>query len=522
MRRLLVVGGVLAALLALAVPPAVAKDYHIAGARVEVEIASDGTLFVTEHISFDFNGSFSGAYRDIPVRSGESVLDVIVAEGSTVFTPGASTELGSSGAPNSYGVEDLGSRVRVVWHYSASDEVRTFSVSYRMTGLAVAYDDVVDVNLQVWGDEWKVDLDQIEAVMSVPGSPNPGEVRVWGHPASVQGFTEFDADGVTPTLYAVNVAPATFVEMRVVFPRTMLTSTAGATVHDGPGLDGILAEEEAEIARGDAAGAVPTGVRNSVLAVLLLLIPIPFGVAWGYARFGNEPAVDYDREYEQEPPSDHLPAIVGALVSQGRAEEAAFTATLFDLIRKGVFTAEPVSVERSTWGGLKHEQISDLQIGLGDTKVELREFERHVVTIIERVLEDGPKPLHEFRKSIREDAAANHATYQSFRTAVGEATQSAGLLDLSGRVKGPAVLMGLTLVVAAIAWLVGPTFVEMVTGAANQTAFHAGVVVVAVFAFMVFGGLSAFRRLWVRRSASGALLAARWGRSATTSKTSPG
>ena len=464
MRRVFVASGVLVGLLVLAVPPAFAKDYHISDARVEVAIGPDGTLVVTEHISFDFNGSFSGAYRDIPVRSGEIVSDVVVMEGVTVFVPGAPTELGSSGAPNSFGVEDLGSRIRVVWHYQASDEVRTFTVSYRMTGLAVAYDDVVDVNLQVWGDEWKVDLDQIEAVMTVPGSPNPGEVRVWGHPASVQGFTEFAADGVTPTLYAANVGPSTFVEMRVVFPRDLLSSTAGATVHAGPGLEGILAEEEAEIARGDAVATVSTGVRNAVLAVLFLLIPIPFGLVWGYARFGSEPDVDYDREYEQEPPSDHLPAMVSALVSQGKADESAFTATLFDLIRKGVFTAEPVSVERRTWAGLKREQISDLQIGLGDTEVSLREFERHVVTIVERVLEDGPKPLHDFRKAIREDAAANAATYQSFRSAVGEATQSAGLLDLSGRIKGPAVLIGLTIVVAVIAWLAGPTVVGMVTG----------------------------------------------------------
>ena len=186
-RRPFIVGGILVALAALVVPPAFAKDYHISAARVEVEVGPDGTVEVTEHISFDFNGSFEGAYRDIPIRTGEQVLDVIVSEGATVFTPDAPTELGSSGAPSSFGVENLGSIVRVVWHYRASDEVRTFTVSYRMTGLAVAYDDVVDVYLQVWGDEWKVDLDQIEAVMRLPGSAAAGDVLVWGHPSSVQG-----------------------------------------------------------------------------------------------------------------------------------------------------------------------------------------------------------------------------------------------------------------------------------------------------------------------------------------------
>ena len=51
-----------------------------------------------------------------------------------------------------HGVEEQGDLVRIVWHHSSSNEQRTFQISYEMTGLAVAYDDVVDVNLQVAGN----------------------------------------------------------------------------------------------------------------------------------------------------------------------------------------------------------------------------------------------------------------------------------------------------------------------------------------------------------------------------------
>ena len=34
---------------------------------------------------------------------------------------------------------------RLVWHFQALDEARTFTVGYRLSGLALAYDDVVDV-----------------------------------------------------------------------------------------------------------------------------------------------------------------------------------------------------------------------------------------------------------------------------------------------------------------------------------------------------------------------------------------
>ena len=104
-----------------------------------------------------FNHLAPNRYIDPPiwtiVRQGEVVDEIYVEEGGRRYTPGASAELGSSGAPDTFGVARLGDRVRVVWHYQAFSELRTFTVGYRFRGLSVAYDDVVDVNLKVWGDE---------------------------------------------------------------------------------------------------------------------------------------------------------------------------------------------------------------------------------------------------------------------------------------------------------------------------------------------------------------------------------
>ena len=74
-------------------------------------------------------------------------------------------------------------------------------------------------------------------------------------------------------------------------------------------------------------------------------------VFWFY---GRELKTGYDREYEQEPPTETEPALVPTLLRQGgEAGSFEFTATLFDLIRRGVFTSKPVTTERSTWGGLR-------------------------------------------------------------------------------------------------------------------------------------------------------------------------
>ena len=164
-----------------------------------------------------------------------------------------------------------------------------------------------------------------------------------------------------------------------------------------------------------------------------LLAAIPAALFGAFRRFGREPKVAYDREYEQAPPSDLEPALVPALLSQGRVDEKGFTATLFDLIRRGVLTASPETVERVTWAGMRREQISDLVIGLAEGDPgPLREHETRVMTVMRRVLDEGPQPLTQFRTRIRADAAANANTYDSFRESVQKALTGRHLLDETG------------------------------------------------------------------------------------------
>jgi len=70
---------------------------------VHIAVEPDGSLAMEERITFFFDGSFTGAYRDIPLRDGERISAVSVEENGLGYAPGASAELGSSGAPNSFG-----------------------------------------------------------------------------------------------------------------------------------------------------------------------------------------------------------------------------------------------------------------------------------------------------------------------------------------------------------------------------------------------------------------------------------
>ena len=353
--------------------PAIAKSYDIAGADVEIVVEEDGALLITEHLIYDFDGSFTGAYRDIPLRSGESFEFVSVSDENTEFVPGGCAVLGCSSPAGTYGLDLQPWNARVVWHHASSDEQRTFQLVYRLRGVTRVYDDVADVQYKVWGDQWSVGADQVTANVVLPDGAVGQDILVFGHPYGVEGETSLGDDGASPDLIASDVPPYQFVEIRVVMPSVLLPDTSGATSMEGDGLEAILAEEgEYAEEANDARAAAGRGLLWGFIAFVVLTLGVGGLV---YLRYGREPKVDYDREYEQEPPTDLTPAEVGVLLSQGSLTEKQFTATLFDLIRRGVVTAERSEVNRATWAGLRNEQITDLVIGIGDTEVPLRDFE---------------------------------------------------------------------------------------------------------------------------------------------------
>ena len=242
----------------------------------------------------------------------------------------------------------------------------TFLVRYRFRGLAVAYDDVVDVNLRVWGDEWPGGLGTLTRDARRPPGPVPRALGQPGVGARASSRSPASARSCTPRVPAHQ-----FVEFRASFPRR-LTSTAGAQVAPGNGLPEIVAEEVPRSARTSTTASGSTTPRAipgarcstcccSASARRSLIV----------ARLaGLRPRAEtgYDREYEQEPPTDTEPALVPSLVRQAAsAGSNEFTATLFDLIRRGRYKSTPVTTERTIWGGLRHEDVADLQLSLGDT-----------------------------------------------------------------------------------------------------------------------------------------------------------
>src|SRR4029453_10517565 len=124
LRRALLAAFALAA--AALLVPALAHAYSPQNADVAVQVAPTGALLVTEKITI--GGAYHGAYRDIPLRQGESIDRLSPAAGGRPYTRGGSTKLGSIDRSDTFNYETNEKRVRIVWHFLAAGEPRTYTI----------------------------------------------------------------------------------------------------------------------------------------------------------------------------------------------------------------------------------------------------------------------------------------------------------------------------------------------------------------------------------------------------------
>ena len=103
-----------------------------------------------------------------------------VQEGGSGYRPGGCTVEGCVDADLRRRGIPAGGGIRIVWHHKASDQTRTFTVSYRVEDALVAYSDVLDLEWQVWGDQWDFDLDSLTASLGNPASTRPTRATASG------------------------------------------------------------------------------------------------------------------------------------------------------------------------------------------------------------------------------------------------------------------------------------------------------------------------------------------------------
>lgn len=379
--RTTMLAGVLLAILTTGT--ASAKNYSVDNILVTATVHSDGTVVMDEAITYTFQGSYSFAWRDIPLKPGEEITDVRVYEAGHDFIER------SGEAPGTFEVRRSKSNVRVTWYYHASDESRTFDFSYVARGVVKRHPDVAEFYHQFVGNGWDRPIGKAKAVVGFERPVYGSDIRAWAH-GPLDGNVKIESTGKV----VMTVAPLPahrFWEGRIVFdPALVPGAPEGAST---PQMDAIMAEEAQWVRDANVAREVRQrrfeawAKRQAVLkarAGRYLPISVFLGVValvlWfaAWRKYGKPHGV-MSHVARGDMPSDHPPAVVSYLLYR-QIGATAIVATLVDLADRGYFNIREEQQKSSSWFGTRtktdyiFERTDKLWSDLAPWELELAEF----------------------------------------------------------------------------------------------------------------------------------------------------
>ena len=94
-----------------------------------------------------------------------------------------------------------------------------------------------------------------------------------------------------------------------------------------------------------------------------------------------------------------------------------------------------MTTEHDSWGGLKKEQVSDLELSTGDQSIALEPYENSVAAVFNTVLASGPERLSNMRDRIKADRTENAKRFESFKDARRHRDQVEELVRRPGRAR---------------------------------------------------------------------------------------
>lgn len=346
--------------------PAYARDYEIARVDIDATVAPDGALRVVETRTFDFDGSFSGVYWDIPVGRNESNgqdVDVRVLSASVGSADGSTPlEAADSGANGTYQVARQSDNLRVTLFSAQEDSQTTFTVAYEARGIVTRWTDTGELYWKFVSDGWDVPSNDVTCTLHLPvpdgESVVPGEtVRAWGH-GPLDATVSFEGNDVVFSVPGVGTDE--FAEMRVAFPASWVPDLSETP---GERLPTILSEEqqwadEANARRAQARLAYYGAPAAAAVAVVASIVV----ACVRRARYRREATPRFQDTYFRDAPTSDHPAVLGTLHAGGDVEGRELTASLMRLTDLGVLTLERRSRKHRGVFGEKSEEDYRLTI----------------------------------------------------------------------------------------------------------------------------------------------------------------
>ena len=337
------------------------KNYYFPEIRIEINIERDGSFIVDEYRTYDFEGSFSWVSLWIPLSTNRQGYryDVKIDDFKV---------LDEQGLPLRMDLSRASGKLTAKWYYQASNQRRTFHIHYRVKRGIFSYPEVSELYWRVIGNAEEKPTRHVSVNVHIPEPVTDiNDILVYGH-GPLNGKSEI-VDRETARFTVDNLRARQYVEIRMVWPAGLVTGVP-SNRHTR---DSIRQEEarfvqdtieKAKRAREAAIHSREAAIQSKgrrmrylyIFFAWLIVAPLswlPFFIR-SWKKVGKDYHFDDIPPYSRELPSDLSPALVEVLLREGRpATPISFTATLFDLARRGYLEMDDRLVEKRRLFGTK-------------------------------------------------------------------------------------------------------------------------------------------------------------------------
>ena len=297
------------------------RSYSITQAIIDLNVDTNGMLHVNETYDYSFDGTYNGVYRDIPLKTNESIENIHVS------ADGAYTKVEQS--------KEDGMQHLKIYLYSDAAKTQPISntnikihISYDMKNVVTVYSDCASIQYQLWGDQWDVGVDKLITTIHLPNDNS----QYWLNPSKYN--EESSLAGNTITTKSSEIDSGNFYEIEVLMDKSPFTNSPNA-IH----IDKVAKKEIEDKYNSYQENEKMWNNIGMIVGILFFISPIIPGII--YYKYGREPKVNYEGIYERDLPSSDPPAMVNALIENrrdiGTPDLKGFEATIMDLINRKIF-----------------------------------------------------------------------------------------------------------------------------------------------------------------------------------------
>ncbi|MDZ7805612.1 MAG: DUF2207 domain-containing protein [Gracilimonas sp.] len=360
-----------------------AKDYSIPDIRIDVQVNADGTVTVTEHRTYVYDGSYTWANYRLPKIDYSAIRNISVSENGDPFI-NLNTE-----EPGSFLVEESEEAFNIKWFYRAEDETRTFSISYTIEGAVVVGPEWSEFFWTYAASGREKSTDTFEIMLQLPAAVPPSDLHHWvREPAWAIDATTFE-NGFQ--FKGTDISRSQAVTIRTLFPSSVFNSQVDITdpvfsLDTAEQEEFDLREQRRIAAEEDAKAQILAWEVLTIISGLSILIFIYF-----YRKYGSRHKVNLSSNQSILLPGREKPAAIGWLIHNRTVTHGLIMATLLDLARQGYLSLKENEADDDGWLASK-ESYFTLHPTESTPVGTLTEYEQNLLNfVLSRINEEGNK-----------------------------------------------------------------------------------------------------------------------------------